>query len=158
MPAAVWLCVPAPAAAAPVPGYCGACRAGGPIASLESRIADVGRPTLCEVSDISPEDQGGISSIEILSFSATNRCDARSTAHQGVVYLVQQQSPGAARYFLALASVTSSFVDGWRGGKVAVLLGPGTSVLHQLEVYRALEGHARFVFGGHNAPSAGPGS
>jgi hypothetical protein len=151
MPAAVWLGMAAPSAAAAPPGHCGACLGGGPIASLESRVASVGRPTLCEISDISPENQGGTSTIEIMSFSATTRCDARSTAHQGVVYFVESETPGQARYLLALAGVTPSFVAGWRGGKVAVLLGRGTSVLHQLEVYRALEGHARFVFGGHNA-------
>lgn len=138
-----------PSAAAAIPGHCGACAAGGTIAALEARIASVGRPTLCEVSHISPEDQGGTSTVEIMSFSSTKRC-VRS-ASQGVLYLVTSESPGAARYLLALASVTPAFVDGWQKGDVAVLLGRGTSVLHQLEVYRALERHARFAFGGSNS-------
>jgi hypothetical protein len=146
---ASWLCVPGSSGAAAPPGHCGACAGGGRLASLEARIEAVGHPTLCEISDISPENQGGVSTIEIMSFSSTRRCDARSTAGQGVVYLVESESSGAARYFVGLASVTESFVDGWQGGDVAVLLGRGTSVRHQLEVYLAMEGHARFVFGGH---------
>jgi hypothetical protein len=146
-----WLCVSALPAAAAAPGQCGACQGGGPIAALEGRIAALGHPTLCQISDISPENQGGASTIEIMSFSSTKRCDAGATARQGALYLVASQSPAAARYLLALAGVTPSFVDGWRAGKVAILLGRGTSVLHQLQVYKALEGHSRFVFGGHNA-------
>jgi hypothetical protein len=152
VPAAVSLCTPVSSAAAAVPGHCGACQSGGPIASLEARIASVGHSTLCEISDITPENQGGTSTIEIMSFSATDKCTAGSTAHQGVVYFVDCESPGAARYLLALASVTSSFVDGWQGGKVDVMLGRGTSVLHQLQVYRALERQARFAFGRHTGP------
>ena len=67
-----------------------------------------------------------------------------------MLYLVLAESPGAARYLLALASVTPSFVDGWQRDSVAVLLARGTSELHQLEVYRALERHARFAFGGNS--------
>lgn len=149
--AATWLSVAALPAAAAAPGRCGACQGGGPIAAVEGRIAAYGHPTLCQISDISPENQGGSSTVEIMSYSATKRCDAGSTAKQGALYLVQSQSTAAARYLLALAGVTPSFVDGWRAGKVAVLLGRGTSILHQLEVYRALQGHSHFTFGGHNA-------
>ncbi|HEY6473678.1 MAG TPA: hypothetical protein VIY26_12355, partial [Acidimicrobiales bacterium] len=149
--AATWLGVAALPAAAAAPGQCGACQGGGPIAALEGRIAAFEHPTLCQVSDVSPENQGGSSTIEIMSFSSTKRCDPRSTAGQGTLYLVASQSPSAARYLLALAGVTPSFVDGWRSGKVAVLLGRGTSILHQLQVFQALKGHSRFVFGGHNA-------
>ncbi len=149
---ATWLCVSALPAAAAAPSQCGACQGGGPIAGLEGRIAAFGHPTLCQISDISPENQGGSSTIEIMSFSSTKRCDAGSTARQGALYLVQSQSSAAARYLLALAGVTPSFVDGWQAGKVAVLLGRGTSILHQLQVFQALKGHSRFTFGGHNAP------
>jgi hypothetical protein len=63
-----------------------------------------------------------------------------------VLYLVQSESAADARYLLALADVSPPFHDGWQSGNVAIMLTDDTSVLHQLEVYRALKGHARLAF------------
>jgi len=117
-----------------------------PFGRIASLIQSVGHPTLCPVSNISPSDQGGTSTIVILSYSQTERCDPRSTAHQGVLYLDRLPTAADARYLLKLASVTSAFTDGWRSGDIAVMLGDGTSVAHQLEAYKGLEGHARLAF------------
>ena len=151
--AATWLCVSALPAAAAAPGQCGACQGGGPIAALEGRIAAFHDPTLCQISDISPENQGGASTVEIMSFSRTKRCDAGSTVRQGALYLVQAQSP-ADGPLPPRPRRRDALLRGWlanrQGGRP--VQGRGTSVLHQLQVYQALKGHSRFVFGGHNAP------
>jgi hypothetical protein len=138
--------VEAPANASAIPNYCGACQGGGPIGRLESMIESVGHPALCQISDITPSDQGGASTVEILSYTHTKKCNPASTANQGVLYLVQSESAADARYLLALADVSPPFHDGWQSGNVAVMLTDDTSVLHQLEVYRALKGHARLAF------------
>jgi hypothetical protein len=141
----IWF-LQAPAYAAAIPNYCGACQGSGPIGQLESMIMSIGHPVLCQISDINPSDQGGASTVEILSYTDTKRCNPASTANQGVLYLVQTESAADARYLLDLADVTPPFHDGWQRRNVAVLLTNDTSVLHQLEVYRALKGHARLAF------------
>jgi hypothetical protein len=131
---------------AATPNHCGNCGDGSPIGQIVTRIVAVGRPTLCEISQVSPTNEGGTSTVEIFSYSTTNKCDAASTARQGVLYLVENPTTATTKYLLSLASVTSSFVVGWQSGKVAIMLGTGTSVLHQLEMFRALERHARLAF------------
>jgi hypothetical protein len=143
---ATMIATSAPAAAGTTPNRCSACLPGSPIGRLESFIVSVGHPTLCQVSDISPTDQGGTSTIEILSYSKSKRCDPRSTVHQGVLYLDRSPTAADAQYLLQLASVTPAFIVGWQSGTVAILIGKGTSVLHQLEAFRGLVGHAQIRF------------
>jgi hypothetical protein len=104
------------------------------------------RPTLCSISDISPNGQGGQLITRIYSFSRNSECNARSTAHQGVLYLVQCASASDARGFLRLTAATPAFVEGWQGGRVAILLGKGVPIIREVATAEALKGKARFVF------------
>jgi hypothetical protein len=131
---------------AATPNHCGNCSEGSPIGQIVTRIVAVGRPTLCEISQLSPTNEGGTSTVEIFSYSTTNQCDPASTTGQGVLYLVENPTTAITKYLLSLGSVTSSFVVGWQSGRVAIMLGAGTSILHQLEMFRALERHARLAF------------
>jgi hypothetical protein len=119
------------------------------IGQLKSAIEANGRPMLCQISNISPVEFGGTLNIEIFSYSVTNRCDNRSTAHQGVLFFVEGASVYNADYLVRLASVTPAFNAGWRSGSVSVLLGEGASLLRQYQVTKALQGHALFGFSRH---------
>lgn len=118
----------------------------GPFPEITSLIRTHGSPTLCRIGNISPNGQGGTSVINIFSFSTTTRCDSKSTAHQGTLYLVQSESTSGAKYFLALAAITPAFQDGWQRGQVAIILGIGTPYLRQLVVLHALSGRAHLAF------------
>jgi hypothetical protein len=114
---------------------------------IESLIESRGNSTLCEISNITPNAQGGLSTIKIFSFSTTTRCDAHSTAQQGgVLYLVQTQSTATTKLFLALAANTPAFEAGWQSGQTAIVVGTGVTALRQLEIYSALMGYAHFAF------------
>ena len=114
--------------------------------SFTSLLHHVGA-TLCPVGRIDPALQGGSETVEIYSFSTDKTCTPRATAHQGLIYFVENIDGPSTRYFLGLASVGGGFQAGWRSGHLAIVVSSRLPVLRLFAIEELFRGHATPVFG-----------
>lgn len=115
------------------------------VTTLKSSIAAAGA-TLCDLNSVNPNDQGGVAVINVFSFGSTGRCDAASTAGQGVLYVLQYAGSDDANYFLQLAEQNPRFSAGWQAGRIAIATGQGVPASIRRQVGTALTGKADAVF------------